>query len=79
MFINSVLAVILWLWVRACLRHIRESVPRSERSVEGVLMAINVTRRALTLYTISASLYITARAALELNSPTLGDKWFPWV
>lgn len=78
-FINSILTIAVWLFVRSCVRHIDEGVPRSEQFIERVLSSALVMRRFLTCYTMPCVFYLWVCDATTWNLPKLGDKLVPWL
>ncbi len=77
--LNSAIAIVLWLYVRSCLRHIKVGVPRREVAVERVLGWTLFVRRLLTTYTILCVGYLYFREATAWQLPPLGGKLFPWM
>jgi hypothetical protein len=77
--LNSAIAIGLWLYVRSCLRHYKEGVPRRETVVELRLAWTLIVRRLLSAYTILCVGYLYALEAWTLQLPPLGGKLFPWM
>ncbi|MCH8831070.1 MAG: hypothetical protein IID45_15980 [Planctomycetes bacterium] len=76
--VNSFVALGLFWYSGEILFRIEHEEPWSETFVENVLRSTTFVRCALTLYTISCTLYITIRAASAWELPRLGTKLFPW-
>lgn len=77
--LNSTIAIGLWLYMRSCLRHYEEGVPRREIVVERMLAVGLFVRRLLTSYTIPCVVYLYLREATSWQLPPLGGKPFPWM
>jgi len=76
---NSVLAIILWFYLRDRVGRIKHNLEVAEVEVRVFLSVTYFFRRLFTCYTIPCIFYLFAREAFSWNYPTLGDKWFPWL
>jgi hypothetical protein len=76
--LNSVLAIVMFFFVREALVRIENNRGWPENVVQRTLGFTFGLRVVLSTYTILCTGYITIRAAQHWNWPAIAEKWFPW-